>query len=100
MRARGDATGNEMVRALMALCRAGSRAFNDWIGDFTVDLVVVEGRCCGAIVLDEIIGERTLFLPEPWCCPPVAPGRFTRGRRIRAMRRAMVWRWRFGPERC
>ncbi|MBL8036208.1 MAG: L-aspartate oxidase [Nitrospira sp.] len=57
LRARGDATGNEMVRALMAQAVRQQRiARLDY--HFTVDLVVEGGRCCGAVVLDENSGEQ------------------------------------------
>ncbi|MEW6543161.1 MAG: L-aspartate oxidase [Nitrospirota bacterium] len=57
LRARGDATGNEMVRVLMAQARRCKRI--RWLErHFTVDLVVVEGRCRGAVVLDEAAGVR------------------------------------------
>ena len=57
LRARGDATGNEMVRALMAQAVRQQRiARLDY--HFTVDLVVDRGRCCGAVVLDENSGEQ------------------------------------------
>jgi L-aspartate oxidase len=57
LRARGDATGNEMVRALMARAVRQQRiACLDY--HFTVDLVVEGGRCCGAVVLDENSGEQ------------------------------------------
>jgi L-aspartate oxidase len=57
LRARGDATGNEMVRVLMAQANRHKRIQRlDY--HFTVDLVVEEGRCCGAVVLDETSGER------------------------------------------
>lgn len=57
LRARGDATGNEMVRVLMAQARRQKRI--QWLGHhFTVDLVVAEGRCQGALVLNETTGER------------------------------------------
>ena len=52
LRARGDATGNEMVRALMAQV-ARQKRIQRLDYHFTVDLVVEEGRCCGAVVLDE-----------------------------------------------
>ncbi len=52
LRARGDATGNEMVRVLMAEVTRQKRIQRlDY--HFTVDLVVEDGRCCGAVVLDE-----------------------------------------------
>jgi L-aspartate oxidase len=52
LRARGDATGNEMVRALMAQV-ARQKRIQRLDYHFTVDLVVEDGRCCGAVVLDE-----------------------------------------------
>lgn len=56
LRARGDATGNEMVRVLMAQANRQKRIQRlDY--HFTVDLAVHEGRCCGAVVLDETSGE-------------------------------------------
>jgi L-aspartate oxidase len=56
LRARGDATGNEMVRVLMAQAGRHKRIQRlDY--HFTVDLIVKEGRCCGAVVLDENSGE-------------------------------------------
>lgn len=60
LRARGDATGNEMVRALMAHA-ARQRRIHRLDRRFTVDLLVLEGRCCGAIVLNELTGERSLL---------------------------------------
>src|SRR5499427_2762498 len=61
LRARGDATGNEMVRALIA---QGNRQKDVQRVDhhFTVDLAIDGGRCCGAVVLDEISG-RQFVLP-------------------------------------
>ncbi|MGE0645235.1 MAG: L-aspartate oxidase [Nitrospira sp.] len=56
LRARGDATGNEMVRALLSqVVRQKQIVRLDY--HFTVDLVVEDGRCCGAVVLDESSGE-------------------------------------------
>ena len=60
LRARGDATGNEMVRALMAQAVRQQRIVRlDY--HFTVDLVVEGGRCCGAVVLDENSGEQFII---------------------------------------
>ena len=61
LRARGDATGNEMVRVLIAEVnrQEGIRRLDH---HFTVDLVVDAGRCCGAVVLDEGSG-RQFVLP-------------------------------------
>jgi L-aspartate oxidase len=57
LRARGDATGNEMVRVLIAQATRQKRIRRlDY--HFTVDLVVEDGRCCGAVVLDENSGEQ------------------------------------------
>ncbi|HSN05399.1 MAG TPA: FAD-binding protein, partial [Nitrospira sp.] len=60
LRARGDATGNEMVRALMAQAGRQKRIRRlDY--HFTVDLVVEQGRCCGAVVLDEASGKQFIL---------------------------------------
>lgn len=60
LRARGDATGNEMVRVLMAQASRQKRIHRlDY--HFTVDLVVEDGRCCGAVVLDENSGEQFIL---------------------------------------
>lgn len=61
LRARGDATGNEMVRALIAQV---NRQMDVQRVDhhFTVDLAIDGGRCCGAVVLDETSG-RQFVLP-------------------------------------
>lgn len=60
LRARGDATGNEMVRALLAqVIRQKQIMRLDY--HFTVDLVVEDGRCCGAVVLDENSGEQFIL---------------------------------------
>ena len=60
LRARGDATGNEMVRVLMAQVSRQKRIHRlDY--HFTVDLVVKDGRCCGAVVLDENSGKQFIL---------------------------------------
>lgn len=60
LRARGDATGNEMVRALLSqVIRQKQIMRLDY--HFTADLVVEEGRCCGAVVLDENSGEQFIL---------------------------------------
>ncbi len=60
LRARGDATGNEMVRVLMAQAARHKRIVRlDY--HFTVDLVVEDSRCCGAVVLDEHSGEQFII---------------------------------------
>lgn len=60
LRARGDATGNEMVRALMAQA-ARQKRIQRLDYHFTVDLVVEQGRCCGAVVLDEASGKQFII---------------------------------------
>ncbi|HEU4685375.1 MAG TPA: L-aspartate oxidase [Nitrospira sp.] len=60
LRARGDATGNEMVRVLIAEAQRHPTIHRlDY--HFTVDLVLEAGRCCGALVLDEHSGRRFLI---------------------------------------
>jgi L-aspartate oxidase len=60
LRARGDATGNEMVRVLMARARRFQKI--QWLDHhMTVDLVMVQGRCRGALVLDEVSGVRSVI---------------------------------------
>lgn len=60
LRARGDATGNEMVRVLMAQARR--QKCIEWLGHhFTVDLLLVDGQCRGALVLDEVTGARKVL---------------------------------------
>src|SRR5215470_1317699 len=61
LRARGDATGNEMVRALIAQVNR-QKDVHRVDHHFTVDLVIDGGRCCGAVVLDETSG-RQFVLP-------------------------------------
>lgn len=60
LRARGDATGNEMVRVLVAEAMRQKRIRRlDY--HFTVDLIVEAGRCCGALVLDEHAGRQSIL---------------------------------------
>ena len=60
LRARGDATGNEMVRVLINQARRHKSI--QWFGHhFTVDLIVTHGVCRGALVLDELAGERFIL---------------------------------------
>ncbi|MGE0473815.1 MAG: L-aspartate oxidase [Nitrospirales bacterium] len=56
LRAGGDATGSEMVRALSV--KARELANLTWMGNhFGVALLIRDGRCCGASVLNELTGE-------------------------------------------
>jgi L-aspartate oxidase len=45
----GDATGKEIMRAMMSHTRALSHV-QIWEATFTIDLLTHEGRCCGAVV--------------------------------------------------
>ena len=61
LRAGGDAIGSEMVRVLTAHARQQSTI--TWVGNqFSIDLLVLDGKCRGAIVLDEQTGELKLIL--------------------------------------
>src|SRR2546421_1222918 len=60
LRARGDATGNEMVRVLMAEARR-HKEIQRVDHHFTVDLVITDGTCTGALVLDEASRTRTVI---------------------------------------
>lgn len=56
LRARGDATGNEMVRVLLAQVRRGNKRIH-WLPHyFTIDLLIEGGICRGALVIDEATG--------------------------------------------
>ena len=60
LRAGGDATGSEMVRVLTAQAR--QQPSITWLGNhFSVDLLVMNDRCYGAVVLDETTGKLRLF---------------------------------------
>jgi len=56
LRAGGDATGGEIVRVLTAKAR-GQASITRLGNDFAIDLLISNGRCTGAIVLDEGSGE-------------------------------------------
>jgi L-aspartate oxidase len=63
LRARGDATGNEMVRVLMARARHVRKI--GWLDHhMTVDLVMADGRCRGVLVLDEATGQRSVIAAQ------------------------------------
>ena len=60
LRARGDATGNEMIRVLLE--RARQHPDIHWFDrHFTKDLLVVDGRCAGAVAVNEATGEMKLL---------------------------------------
>jgi len=60
LRARGDATGNEMVRTLMGEARR-QRSIRWLDRHFTIDLVAPDGVCRGVLVLNEATGTRTII---------------------------------------
>ena len=56
LRARGDATGHEMIRVLLE--RARQHPDIQWFDrHFTRDLLVADGRCYGAMAVNEITGD-------------------------------------------
>lgn len=60
LRAHGDATGNEIVRVLLDRVRKQREV--KWLDHhFSVDVLVAEGQCCGAIALDELTGQRLIL---------------------------------------
>lgn len=60
LRAGGDATGIEIVRVLTACARHQPNI--RWMrGHFSVDLLMRDNRCCGAIVLQEATGALRLI---------------------------------------
>lgn len=50
--ARGDATGQEIMRAVIKRTRETSNV-DIWENAFTVDLLTYEGRCRGAVIVDD-----------------------------------------------
>jgi L-aspartate oxidase len=56
----GDATGRELMRAVIA--RAGEqRNLRIWQNSFTIDLITFEGRCRGAVVWDKRRGPSLVW---------------------------------------
>jgi L-aspartate oxidase len=55
LHARGDATGEAILQTLLHRLR-GSRTVRFFNHHFTIDLLVDDGRCAGALVLDETDG--------------------------------------------
>ena len=59
LRAGGDATGSEMVRALSVKAQRLPNLI--WMGNhFGIELLIQEGRCIGATILDEITGKKKI----------------------------------------
>jgi len=59
LRARGDATGTEIMRALLDKARA-LRSVEWLVRHFTADLIVAENRCMGAVLLSDSNGLRAI----------------------------------------
>ncbi len=57
--ARGDATGAEIMRAVIALTRKQPNV-DIWENAFTVDLLTHQGQCRGAVIVDE--GDRPIIV--------------------------------------
>jgi L-aspartate oxidase len=56
LRARGDATGNEMIRVLLEQAKKQDRI--QWFDHhFIMDLLVLDGQCCGVRVVNEGTGH-------------------------------------------
>lgn len=59
----GDATGQEIMRAMIARARRELRA-QIWQNTFTIDLLTHEGRCRGALVWNEQHGKTFVWAKE------------------------------------
>ncbi len=56
----GDATGREVMRAVIAQAQARSNV-RIWQNSFTIDLLTYEGRCRGALIWDERRGPALIW---------------------------------------
>jgi L-aspartate oxidase len=59
----GDATGKEVMRALIARARSVPNA-EFWERTFIIDLLTHEGRCCGAIVWNKGHGKTIIWAKQ------------------------------------
>ena len=59
----GDATGKEVMRALIAHARSLPNA-EFWERTFIIDLLTFDGRCCGAIVWNRGHGKTIIWAKE------------------------------------
>lgn len=84
--AHGDATGAEIMRAVIERTRA-AKHIEIWENAFTVDLLTYEGRCRGALIIDQDGRQIMVWAKETILCtggtgqvyrestnPPVATG--------------------------
>jgi L-aspartate oxidase len=65
--AMGDATGHEIMRAIIQRVRAQSDA-QLWTNTFTIDLLTYEGRCRGALVWHAQHGRTFIWAKETILC--------------------------------
>jgi L-aspartate oxidase len=65
--ARGDATGAEIMRAVIQRTRQ-QEYIDIWENAFTVDLLTHQGRCRGAIIVDERKGPVIVWAKETILC--------------------------------
>lgn len=63
----GDATGKEIMRAMIAWTRK-LRNIQIWENTFTLDLLTYEGRCRGAVVADEKHGKMLVWAKQTIVC--------------------------------
>jgi len=59
----GDATGQEIMRAMIARARDVLRA-QIWQNTFTIDLLTNDGTCCGALVWNERHGKTLVWAKQ------------------------------------
>ncbi len=82
----GDATGKEIMRAMIVRAREELKA-QIWQNTFTIDLLTHEGECCGALVWNQHHGRTFVWAKQTILCtggagqiyrettnPPVATG--------------------------
>lgn len=67
LHAHGDATGAEIMRAVIEKCRK-SPNIQMWQETFTLDLLVHEGRCRGAIVWNPYHGKTYIWAKQTILC--------------------------------
>ena len=63
----GDATGKEIMRAMIHRARSELGA-QVWQDTFTIDLLTHEGRCCGALVWNRHHGKTFVWAKETILC--------------------------------
>ena len=92
--ARGDATGAEIMRAVIKRTREIPN-IEIWENAFTVDLLTHEGRCRGAIIVQD--GRPLMVWAKETILCTGGAGRSIANRPIRRSQPATGWRWPIGP---